>query len=469
MKNKKFAGVTYFFMIVFLGLVIYLGWFVFFKSDAVINNNYNKRTDTYAARVTRGKILSSDGEILARTTEDSDGNEIREYPFGKVFAHIVGYTTQGSYGLESIENFYMLRSHSFFLTYMQNEVSGNKNLGDNIVTSLDSKVQKVAYDALGDYDGAVVLIQPSTGRIISMVSKPAFDPNTLEEDWETITSADSEDSVLINRATQGLYPPGSTFKIFATLEYLREHNYDASDFVYDCDGKIKNGNLTIHCYNNSKHGEISLKTAFAKSCNCAFASLYDVIDIGDYCDLVNNSLFNTSLPTALECNKSSFSLNKNSDTKEIMQTLIGQGNTLVSPFHMALIMCAIDNNGILMKPKVADKVENDAGDTVEEFAPERYGRIFTEEDCKVLKKYMRNTVKNGTASKLADAGYKAYGKTGSAEFSDTEDSAHAWFVGFASKEGYEDVAICVLVEDSGSGSKYAVPVARKVLDEYFDE
>ena len=168
MKNRKFAGVTYFFMIIFLCLIVYLVWFMVFESDNVINNAYNRRTDTYSARVIRGKILSADGETLAQTEVDSNGDTTRVYPYGKVFAHVVGYTSQGSYGLESIENFYMLRSHSFFLTYMQNELSGNKNTGDNVITSLDAGVQQAAYDALGDHDGAVVVIQPSTGRIISM-------------------------------------------------------------------------------------------------------------------------------------------------------------------------------------------------------------------------------------------------------------------------------------------------------------
>ncbi len=458
---------AYAFLVLFLALIGYFAKVIYFDSDSIINNAYNKRTDVYSQRIVRGDILSSDGEVLATTITDDDGNETRYYPYGKVFSHIVGYTTEGSYGIESSANFYMLRSHTFFFTYLLNEIMGNKNQGDTVITSLDADLQQTAYDALGDYDGAVVVMEPSTGRILAMVSKPSFDPNTLEDDWDEITSED-ESSVLINRATQGLYPQGSTFKIFAALEYLRENNYDDSAFSYVCKGSIKGSSTTIHCYHNSVHGELTLKKAFAKSCNSAFASLYDVLDISDYCDFVNASLFGIELPTDLSSSQSSFTLTADSGQDEIMQTLMGQGQTVVTPFHMALIMCALDNGGVLMNPYETDSVVNDARDTVKEFTSVEYGTLFSEKDCDAMLEYMRYTVTDGTASDLDVSSYTAGGKTGTAEFSDSSDSAHAWFVGYAGATGYNDIVVSIILEDSGSGSEYAVPVAKKIFDEYFD-
>ena len=465
--NARFAAIAYGFLVVFLALIIYFVKVIYVDGDTIINNPYNKRTDVYSERVVRGDILSSDGEILATTVTDPDGNETRYYPYGEKFSHAVGYMINGQYGIESSANFYMLRSHAFLLKYLANEITGQKNPGDTVVTSLNASLQERAYDALGDNDGAVVVMEPSTGRILAMVSKPAFDPNTLGESWDDIVS-DEDSSVLLNRAAQGLYPPGSAFKIFAAMEYLREHGYDDSDFSYNCSGSIDGITTTIHCYKNNKHGELTLKKAFAKSCNSAFASMYDLIDIADYCKLVNESLFGVDLPTDFASSVSAFSLDTTSGQDEIMATLMGQGKTQVTPLHMALLMSALDNGGVLMRPLEVDRVINEEGDTVKEFAPSEYGSLFTEDDCKALLEYMRYTVTDGTAAALDTGSYTVGGKTGTAEFSDSVDSAHAWFIGYAKAEGYNDIVISVIVEDSGSGSEYAVPVAKRVFDKYFE-
>ncbi len=460
---------TYAFLALFLVMIGYFSWFVYADSEEVINNAYNKRADVYSQRVVRGDIISSDGEVLAYTKTDSDGNETRVYPYGEALAHAVGYTTEGLSGIESLANIYMLRSHSFILEYLKNEITGNKNEGDDATVTLDASLCQTAYDALGDYDGAVVAIRPSTGEIVAMVSKPSFDPNTLEENYDDYVEDSDDESVLLNRATQGLYPPGSTFKIFTALEYLRENDYDDSDYSFVCDGSVAGDSITIHCYKNSVHGTLSLKQAFAKSCNGAFATIGLGLDISDFTDLVEGALFNSSLPCVFSYSKSSFALDSDSTDDEIMHTAIGQGETLVTPYHMALVACAIDNGGVLMSPYVLSSIDNDEGVNVKTFESEEYGSLFTEKDAETIKKYMRKVVTDGTGSDLSGKSYKAYGKTGSAEYSDSDDSTHAWFVGFASKEGYEDLAIAVIVEDSGSGSKYAVPVAEEIFDEYFSE
>mgnify|MGYP002852843378 CR=1 FL=1 len=468
-RNREFAVVTYFFVFLFVALIIYVVGFVLFESSTVINNAYNKRSTVYASRTIRGSILAADGSVLAETQVDDDGNETRVYPYGETFAHVVGYNIQGTAGVESLANYYLLRSHTFLLTYLKNEITGNKNQGDSVITTLDVDLQEAAYEALGDYNGAVVVLQPSTGKILAMVSTPTFDPNTLEEDWSDIVSDDDGDSVLLNRATQGLYPPGSIFKIFATVEYLRENNYDDSDFSYTCKSSYTVGSSTIHCYGNESHGALTLKEAFAESCNCAFASLAFELDLSSYISLVNSCLFNSDLPTTFSYSESSFSLSTDAGNATLMQTVIGQGSTLVSPFHMALVASAIANDGVLMSPYVVDSVISETGETVETFESEEYGQLFTTEDCKYLQEYMKYTVTDGTASAMDGKSYTAAGKTGSAEYSDDDDSTHAWFLGYASKDGYEDIAIAVVVEGAGSGGKYAVPVAEEVFDTYFGE
>jgi len=162
-----------------------MGYIVYFnavKSKEIINSPYNVRLDSMADRVVRGKILDNAGNILAETIVSEDGTETRNYPYGEIFAHVVGYDSLGKSGLESTENFDLLTSNAFFLERLVKEVREEKNIGDNVVTTLDSVLQKTAYNALGSYKGAVLVMEASTGKVLAMVSKPTFNPNSIEED-----------------------------------------------------------------------------------------------------------------------------------------------------------------------------------------------------------------------------------------------------------------------------------------------
>jgi peptidoglycan glycosyltransferase len=396
----------------------------------------------------------------------SDGSEDRVYPYGDLFAHAVGYSSNGKTGLENQADFFLERSHVFFGTQMINEIQDKKNQGDSVVTTLSYRLQKIAYDALGDYDGAVIAIEPKTGKILAMVSKPTFDPNRIADDWEEITSGAS--SVLVNRATQGKYTPGSVFKIITTLEYYREQGKKTSDYTFDCDSSFTYGGKTIHCASDKSHGEEDLRMSFANSCNSSYASLslsLDLEQLGTTCD---GLLFNSELPVSFESGQSSFSIPEDAGSALVMETGIGQGKTLVSPLHMLLLISAIDNDGVLMTPYMIDSVKNDEEELVETYEPSENQMLFTGDEAAFLEEYLRAVVTDGTGSKLDTEEYTAYGKTGTAQVSDSTDQTNAWFVGYAKADGYEDIAIAVIVEDSGSGSKFAVPVAQKVLEAYFE-
>ena len=248
-RNLEFLIITYLFLAIFIGMISYFIYFQMVKSESVINSSYNSRLDLYAEHVIRGDITTADGTVLAKTTVSDDGSETREYPYGRMFAHVVGYTNNGKGGLESQYNFNLLRSHSFFLTQIINDLKNKKNIGDTLVTTLDYDVQETAYKALEDRDGAVVVMEVKTGKILALVSKPDFDPNTLAERWDDIVS-DENSSVLLNRVTSGLYPPGSTFKIFTTLEYVHE-NSNYQDYSFDCEGELNVDGNEIHCYHKA--------------------------------------------------------------------------------------------------------------------------------------------------------------------------------------------------------------------------
>lgn len=464
-ENREFTVITYFFLFLFLAMMGYFVSFLTLKSETFINSPYNSLQDLFSEHVIRGEIQSADGHVLAKTEVDSDGTEERVYPFGRTFAHIVGFSTNGKAGLEKQANFQLLRSHAFFLEQVVNDVKGEKSIGDNVITTLDFDMQSIAYDALGDYDGAVIVMEPSTGKILCMVSKPTFNPNTIESDWDDIISGES--SVLFNRATQGQYTPGSVFKIFTTLEYYRENRSTYNSYFFDCKSKFQYKNKTIHCASDQSHKEETLMDSFANSCNSSYASLALEIDQDDLQKLCDSLLFNTDLPIAFESGKSRVDVSNDMGYAAIMETGIGQGNTLVSPLHMVLLASAIDNEGTLMRPYLIDHSENYNGVMVTENEPTEYGTIFSPDEVELLTEFMSAVVEEGTASKLSGQSYEAYGKTGTAQVSDSTDQENSWFVGFASQEGYEDIAIAVVVEDFSAKKITGVGVAKKIFDSYF--
>ena len=171
-----------------------------------------------------------------------------------------------------------------------------KNLGDSVVTTLDMELQQAAYAALGDRRGAVIAMEPDTGKILAMVSKPGYDPNTLLQDWASLTDSSNNQGQLVNRATAGLYPPGSTFKIVTALEYMREHPDDYKDFHFDCNGVYHNGDYSIKCFHSEAHGSQDFMKAFANSCNGAFSSLGLTMDLDRFHATAEELLFNNPLP-----------------------------------------------------------------------------------------------------------------------------------------------------------------------------
>lgn len=456
---------------IFLGLITmmlgYYSYFLIAKSDEVINNPYNKRQEILARRVIRGEIKSAQGEILARTLVDEEGRETREYPYGEVFAHIVGRVTRGTSGIESTENIRLLTTNQNTFKVMYNDLIGEKSTGDNVITTLDARLQQAAYDALGDNRGAVVVMDPTTGEILAMVSKPSYDPNLIDSVWDELVADEREESPLINRATQGLYPPGSTFKILTALEYMRE-NPSYKEYEYDCDGSIEYDSMTIHCHSNKSHGELDLPLSFAKSCNTSFAYIGKSLDMDSFYQLCGDFLFNKSLPVEMVGNPGSFTLQKGlSGIKEEMQTAIGQGNTLISPLHNAMITATVANGGVMMKPYVVDRIENANGGRIKKYKPQVISNPMSPTEAAYIGIMMRKVVTDGTGKKLKDLEVKAAGKTGSADHG-SKEPAHAWFVGYAPFEDPK-LVVSVIVENVGTGSDYAVPIAKKIFEAYFEK
>ena len=465
---KEVARTTYVFLALFLGLIAYLVWFAAFKADSFINNSYNnKRIDAFAATTIRGEIRSREGRILAQTKVQEDQSEVRYYPEREVYCHVVGYDTHGKTGVEMTANYYLLKSHANAFQRLKNTFAGEKSPGDSVITTLSDPLQHAAYEALGSFRGAVIAMDPETGEVLCCVSKPDFDPNRIVSDYEAL-SGENGSGVLLNRASQGRYAPGSVFKILTTLEFLREHKEEAENYTFDCEGSFVSDGKEIRCYHDKAHGTEDLAMSFANSCNASYAGISLTLDPKSMKKTADVMLFDQPVSCQLPTEKPSFSLDAGATDAERMETGIGQGKTLVTPLQMLMWVSAVENQGTAQTPYLLKKVVNAEGQTIRSFGSKKYRTLMTKQEAEKLQELMRLVVTDGTGRACLSDSYEAYGKTGTAEY-DSEGNAHSWFAGYAVKDGHEPIAVAVICEGAGAGSSYAAPVAAKLFQVYFQE
>lgn len=464
--NHKMYIISVIFFLMFGVMSAFLVWFNMSNQSEFFNNSYNSRQELMAEQNIRGTIFSSDGEKLAYTITQEDGTEKRIYPFNEIFCHVIGYASHGKSGVEAIANYELSHSSVDLNDKLSNSVSGEKHPADNVFTTFDAGLQQIADKALGVYQGAIVVTEVKTGRVLAMVSKPGFNPNEVDTLLKQLTE-DEESSVLLNRATQGLYPPGSIFKVVTTLEYLREHKNDLSTYSYQCSGSFKLDNIKISCFNHKAHGYETYEDSVTNSCNSSFANIGVGLDLDAFAKTLDDLLFGKELPIDLPSSISSFDLVGDGTKEAIIQSSFGQGRTIVTPLQMNLITCAIANDGMLMRPRIIDGIKSAAGALIKKYEPTEYKRLMTSEESQILTDLMIQVVEVGTASKLSDLSYTVAGKTGSAEYDSSKEYSHSWFTGFAPAENPE-IAVTIIMEEAGTGSAYAVPVAKRIFDAYFD-
>ena len=250
------------------------------------------------------------------------------------------------------------------------------------------------------------------------------------------------------------------------LEYIRENPDSYGQYSYQCSGRYSHGQDTINCYHGSVHGQEDFTKSFAKSCNASFANIGMQLDRAKWGSTLKNLLFGQELPVSFAYNKSRIEVGAETSDSEILQAAIGQGATQITPLHLNMITCAIANKGTVMKPYLVDYVQNNEGNIIRQFSPDAYKKLFSEQEAAVLTQLMTAVVESGTGTKLSGLTYTAAGKTGSAEYNNVKTDSHAWFTGFAPAEEPE-VCVTIIIEGAGSGGDYAVPIARRILDEYF--
>ena len=447
MKNdyKKNLQFVFFVIIMCFGFIIFFLIRTVYLKDMILSNSYNPRIGRGNILIERGKIFDAKGNLLADNFENGE----RNYLYPEIFAHIIGYKNIGGAGIERKYDYELSHSKNEFICVLKKIFTGQKIYAEDIYLTVDKNLQEFIFSVLKN-KGAVIVMEPSSGKILSMVSNPSFNPNNVEK-----LKSDKENAPLLNRATQGLYPPGSVFKIITTIAAMRHINLN--EFNYNCRGIEIFDNDKIHCFNSHVHGKENIKTAFAVSCNTFFATLGDIIGNKNLLTEIKNICMNKDFDFELEYNTCSFGLKDNSDRSELIQTSIGQGKTLVTPLYMAMLTSAIANCGKMMKPYIVQRIGSNLT------KPKEIAQVFTNDEANFMTDLMEEVVAGGTAKKIYIKNMKLAGKTGSAENSSGKD--HGWFVVF-DKEN--DFAISILLENS-NGSIKAVNLAKQIINFMLNE
>ncbi len=445
-KNMKISlGI---FCGLFVLLIGFLGFSVMTEGDEWFSSHYNPRLHTDTNNVIAGSISESGGKVLAWSDENFERHYIDDSGMRHAMSHVIGDTHGKSVGAESIFSNYLYQRAGIF-----EEIGSIGTLvtehGSDITLTVDADLSEYIYDEMKGYTGSVVLLNYETGELISSVSRPTFDPETVATDELT-------DSELVDRATMGRYPPGSTMKIITTVAA-----YELGiDITYECSAHDIIAGQNVTCV--EEHGINSLTGAFAHSCNTYYANL--ALEIGDEKLMEVAERFGFNMEFDLEefaLYPSNFETGSNDG--DLAWASIGQLYDLATPMHMAMITAAIANDGVMMEPKMLASVSRN-GEITQSFSGEELMRVCDIGAAQAIEQMMLNTVALGTASRLQISGYDIAAKTGTAEFEDENGDTknHSWVVAYIDDPEHP-YAIAVILEGAGFGSAHAVPLAQKIF------
>jgi peptidoglycan glycosyltransferase len=428
------------------------------EGPRLATNAHNPRAQLLAPF--RGAIVARDGTVLARSTAKG-----RSYPLGAALAHAVGYDSPryGTFGLESAYD-EELSAHAVTndpLAEILGALGGKRGPaiihGATIVTTLDPVVQSALYDALAQHArGAGVAIDPRTGEILALASVPAFDPNELDASFATLVK-DTE-SPLLDRATDGLYPPGSTFKIVTAAAGL-EAGVISMDSTFEDSGALPVGTFVVHDNEGEATGSQDLTGAFALSSNVDFAQIALKLGPDGWLDETSRWGFGESTDFALPVSADRLPAKAELSPGVLAQLGFGQADLLVTPLRMALVAATIAANGLEPRPILVSAIREDGHDR-KIAVPAAIATPMSNDTAADLNRMMVAVVQHGTGTAAALPDVSVAGKTGTA--TNPAGRSHAWFVAFAPADAPR-VAVAIVVENAGYGGDVAAPIARRVI------
>ncbi|HEX2927000.1 MAG TPA: penicillin-binding protein 2 [Ruminiclostridium sp.] len=455
------------FLIIFLVLISYLAYFTLVKGPEIVTRPDNRRMWDIRNKVVRGTIYDRNGKALSVSQKKTGSSDYKRiYNGGAATAHVLGYYDP-QYGITGLENLYdsYLSSNisASLMAWIGNGFKEVNQKGDDVYSTIDYRLQKTAYDALGSSRGSVVVLKVDTGEILAMVSKPSYDPNNLGKDWKLLMN--NKSIPLLNRSVSGLYPPGSTFKVVTSTSALENLNGVEGETFLD-KGKLNlGGGYSLSNDHGEVLGRINLEKAFIESSNVFFGNLGIRLK-SDLYKTAQDFMFNKNIPSdGIIIDKSKFPKYKSYEKGNMAQSGIGQAEVLATPIQMALVAQTIANNGIMMEPTLINKITDYKGDTIRDLKTSEVAQVMSAANAGKIQKFMREVVQQGTGTRAQVSGVQVCGKTGTAQHVEGK-TPHSWFIGFAPYKNPQ-IAIAVIVEDGGYGGVAAAGVTQKVMSSYF--
>lgn len=439
----------------FIFLIVYLSYFQIFKAEDIRDNSYNKRLWINEDNIMRGSIFDRNGEILVYS-EKKQEKVNRIYKYDNLYSHVIGYSLKdyGKSGLERKHNSYLVNANENTAINELINLINPTGVGNNLHLTIDHKLQEKTRELMAGKKGSAIAMDPTTGEILAMVSMPDFNINNLSENWTNVS--ENPESPLINRGTQGLYAPGSVYKIITALGVIQ---YREPEAIYQCTGSTIIDGYTISDFNKNGHGSVDLVQALTLSCNTYFANEAVSIGYDRLREVSENLFFNNTIDFDLEINSSVFPKEFKGLT-DLGASGIGQGRVLTTPINMLMIASVVANDGYINMPYIVESASSPQGKTIMTHT-DSVKKVIQVEEAHKLQNMMRNVVVNGTGSNAAIKGIEVAGKTGTAE--NPSNKNHAWFLGFAPVDSPK-VAVVVLLEEEGSaGGVAAAPIAREIM------
>jgi peptidoglycan glycosyltransferase len=475
--NRQIVQLFGLFTLLFGVLVIFTSRWTVLEANSLADNPDNRRPLIEEQRIPRGLIFASDGRTeLARNRAHGRGQDrtyTRTYPTGGTFAHPVGfsYIRNGRRGLELSRNDELVGKRDEFQSILAGLESARKE-GNDVVTNLDVRGTEAARAALAGRKGAVVAIEPKTGKVRVMVSEPEYDPNLIPSQIGQL-NADRENQPLLNRTTQELYPPGSTFKVVTATAALDSGAIKPETIIDGSSPKTISG-VPLENAGGEDFGQISITDALTNSVNTVWAQVGERIGrdtlveymrrFGFYEDPKLDYPSFQMIPSGVLNGKGEFV----DDGFDVGRVAIGQGGlegeVRAAPLQMAEVAAAVANGGRLMKPQLTDRIVQKDGRVKERIQPDLQSVVMKPETAQQLAAMMSRVVEEGTGTAAALAGITVAGKTGTAEVGANREFTQPWFICFAPVENPR-MAVAVTVERTqGQGGTVAAPIAKAVLE-----
>jgi peptidoglycan glycosyltransferase len=483
--NRQIVKLFGLIVVLFAVLIGFTSYWAVFDAKALKEKTANKRPLLEQQQIKRGRILAADGTVLARSVAKGRGADrryVRRYPEGSLYGHPIGYSfvRQGDSEFEKYHNDELVGNESEFGSILD-QLRGSRQEGNDIVTNIAPEAQRVALADLEEAGfGAVVAIVPQSGRVRVLASNPPYDPNRVPYELSKLNENEAE-SPLLDRATQGEFPPGSTFKVVTAAAGL-DSGTITPETTIDAPGELDVQGQPLQNDFTQSFGPIALDTALTNSVNTWFAQLGE--QVGEETLFEYMDRFGFSSTPAIDLPEDQVypsgiyeegHLLGPDDPIDIARVAIGQERLLVTPLQMAEVAAAVANGGSLMKPQIWSRVVDPDGRVVKRLDPSEYSRPIDEQTAAELTTAMEGVVSEGTGTNAAIPGVPVAGKTGTAETPGSQacgggsEENQAWFIGFAPADEPKIAIAATVGCTTAFGNDVAAPIFRDVAETILNE